>query len=869
MKMRTFFLSIVNALILLFSINLSAQGWDRFLPDTLQPTEMVELPDGDFIFSKNSISDSSTYWFRLDKNGRIRKSVKSSFIKAENLVYSNDGFIWASIFDNATARYGIAKLDTIAFSVRYTRLINDLELHEIKTLPNGKFLLCGRVWHQTPIGHSSYVSNLVLSSLNPLNNTIEWSKAYPEDSLSYYVNLTNRFITILNSRIYITSLGGQISKFDFEGRRLATIQVNGKGNITSIVANKDQTLCISNDINDKNEIINIDTFGIVRWRKEMGTNNYVDILVSDKQGGTTGLGYRNRGVCFNIDCRNNYTLVTKFDSRGNILWQKSIGGRLFEPPLRLQNLLKTKDEGIVLLGISRLDTLTKSRIIKLSVDGSSYAAGFIGKVSLDDNNNCGYDIGERLLSNFLVIATSRNGNGSFRAESDSMGYYKLPCDADTYELRTVAPRSTSWKTCPPRIVSVAENSIDTIDFAVGKWFDCVSLQVDIGSLIMRRCFENTTNVLYKNVGTKDVDNVSVLITLDSMQDFISASRLVSGRSGQVLRFDIGSMHIGDIGNFNIKTKVRCGDSTRIGQKICMNAHIYPNQGSCFTPINWSGASLEVTGQCIGDSVEFRVRNTGTSTSHKSILTVIEDDVVFLRETIQLEGGQVRIYRFPANGSSWRIIVQQEPNHPFNEFVTAVVENCQTLRTLPFPFEYGDDNGDPTEDSECLSIVGSFDPNIKIGYPIGFAKDTTKRNEKHIMKNQDITYKISFQNTGTDTAFTVEIRDTIAQYFDIDSIQWGASSHPYRSEIFDKRTLRVTFDNINLVDSTRNEAASHGFVKFRIKQKKNLPLGTIINNKAAIYFDYNSPIITNTVQYIVCDIDCIPKAKNFINTFRST
>jgi len=50
----------------------------------------------------------------------------------------------------------------------------------------------------------------------------------------------------------------------------------------------------------------------------------------------------------------------------------------------------------------------------------------------------------------------------------------------------------------------------------------------------------------------------------------------------------------------------------------------------------------------------------------------------------------------------------------------------------------------------------------------------------------------------------------------------------------------------LPDSNVNEAASHGFIKFNIEQKPDNPIGTHIINEAAIYFDFNEPIITNTV-----------------------
>src|SRR5690606_21932051 len=59
----------------------------------------------------------------------------------------------------------------------------------------------------------------------------------------------------------------------------------------------------------------------------------------------------------------------------------------------------------------------------------------------------------------------------------------------------------------------------------------------------------------------------------------------------------------------------------------------------------------------------------------------------------------------------------------------------------------------------------------------------------------------------------------------------------------------SFNNIMLPDSFVNEPGSNGFVQFLVKRKTDIPFGTEISNTAAIYFDYNEPIITNTVVNI--------------------
>ena len=174
-----------------------------------------------------------------------------------------------------------------------------------------------------------------------------------------------------------------------------------------------------------------------------------------------------------------------------------------------------------------------------------------------------------------------------------------------------------------------------------------------------------------------------------------------------------------------------------------------------------------------------------------------------------------------------------------------------VQTCALPISnYANDDAHISLDIDCQPIIGAYDPNDKTGYPLGFGAT------KGVPQNQDIEYMIRFQNTGTDTAFTVVVRDTIEANLDIKSIEWGASSHKYKPDIYGQNIIKFTFDNINLVDSFTNEPASNGYVKFRIKQKKDVAFGTKIQNSAGIYFDFNEPVITNKTLHTV--------SKNVIN-----
>ena len=93
-----------------------------------------------------------------------------------------------------------------------------------------------------------------------------------------------------------------------------------------------------------------------------------------------------------------------------------------------------------------------------------------------------------------------------------------------------------------------------------------------------------------------------------------------------------------------------------------------------------------------------------------------------------------------------------------------------------------------------------------------------------------------------------IRDTLSTFLDDRCIRPGASSHPYSWQLLGNGIVEFRFDDILLPDSNVNPAGSQGFVHFQIKQQPDLPLETLIENEAAIYFDFNEPVITNTVRH---------------------
>jgi uncharacterized repeat protein (TIGR01451 family) len=221
-----------------------------------------------------------------------------------------------------------------------------------------------------------------------------------------------------------------------------------------------------------------------------------------------------------------------------------------------------------------------------------------------------------------------------------------------------------------------------------------------------------------------------------------------------------------------------------------------------------------------------------------------DGVVTYTDSILISGGQTITLVYPGDGATWILNAEQHPLHPGNSHPNAHVEACgDTTNWNPDDInDFPQDDADPVVDIYCGVVTGSYDPNDKTGYPIG------QTNQKYIQPNQQLQYVIRFQNTGTDTAFTVVIRDTLDTDLNIFTVTSGVSSHQYDFRMYGPRVLEWTFNNILLPDSTTNSDGSNGFVTFHVDQVPNLIPGTEITNKAGIYFDFNDPISTNTTMH---------------------
>ncbi len=143
------------------------------------------------------------------------------------------------------------------------------------------------------------------------------------------------------------------------------------------------------------------------------------------------------------------------------------------------------------------------------------------------------------------------------------------------------------------------------------------------------------------------------------------------------------------------------------------------------------------------------------------------------------------------------------------------------------------------------VVGSYDPNDKTCVDGNTISPTQVGDYLH--------YLIRFQNSGTAPAENVVIRDLIdTNRYNLSSLQLISTSHPQVTRITGNK-VEFIFENIQLPAEQDDEPGSHGFVAFKIRTKENLVLGDSVSNTAAIYFDYNFPIITNTATTTITEL----------------
>ncbi len=140
-----------------------------------------------------------------------------------------------------------------------------------------------------------------------------------------------------------------------------------------------------------------------------------------------------------------------------------------------------------------------------------------------------------------------------------------------------------------------------------------------------------------------------------------------------------------------------------------------------------------------------------------------------------------------------------------------------------------------------TVRTSFDPNQISVSPTGVITSGTQ-----------LTYTIEFENTGNDTAHDIHIMDTLSDYVDVRSLELKMATAAMNIATYrdgGHNIVKFDFPHIMLPDSSHRPYC-HGMVIYKINTLAGLPDGTIIPNRAGIYFDDNDVVMTNTVENVI-------------------
>lgn len=244
-------------------------------------------------------------------------------------------------------------------------------------------------------------------------------------------------------------------------------------------------------------------------------------------------------------------------------------------------------------------------------------------------------------------------------------------------------------------------------------------------------------------------------------------------------------------------------------------------------------------RCFSNKIYVSFCNTGSSALESPVVTVtLDDGFILLEASIEPTNitGQILTFNLADleifGCEEIHIFVEVDCDAELGE------EHCYDASITGSNVCNGPGENTPYYAFECRENQGAYDPNDKRTFPGGIGENN------EVEPETPLKYQIRFQNTGTDTAFNIVVLDTLTENLDLETFRKGASSHPYELQIVNERTLKFIFENIMLPDSNINLEGSNGFVNFFINHVEGLSEGTVISNSAAIYFDFNEPVITD-------------------------
>ncbi|MBK9798519.1 MAG: T9SS type A sorting domain-containing protein [Bacteroidetes bacterium] len=610
-------------------------------------------------------------------------------------------------------------------------------------------------------------------------------------------------------------------------------------------------------------IVKIDSTGSIQWQKTIGGSGWEEAssVLLTKDGGYLIGATSNSGVSGEkteaalgyYDC-----WLLKLDSVGNIMWQNTIGGSGYD---RLRDIAPSAEGGFILLSESG-SPVSGDKTSPAKGAGSDYwviKIDSIGNIIWDKTiGGSSFDMGHSIIQNY---------KGEYVIAGESIS----PISGDKTESLVPYSEHAIWIVClnPNGSIKWQNTLQDSHDpFASHDEYEPMIIETFDHDLVLSSYVEYCSfwpNCYTYGALHRITDKVSSIIgkvfvdlNSDGIQDSLDWNlpnqKITESSSGKFEFTNTDGNYVFNLlntGNYSVTApnfnyhllapSNHSGNFSTMLQIDSLNDFAYQPLG------NYNDLWIQMT--ALGPSrpgfkayYQLNYGNNGTTILSPSIKFYLSQDMNFVSSSITPSWTTIDSIGFnlpvlmPFQTGSILIIVDINTGVTIN---SQIISNASVFPLL----------GDATpasNNAQCVTVVtGSYDPN-------DITVDKITITTLELAAQPFLEYLVRFQNTGNDTAFNVKISNPIdTSRFEISSIEFVNSSHPVNMRWINwEGNLEFKFNSILLPDSGINEALSHGFVKYRIKAKSNISLGDSICNKAYIYFDYNSPIVTNKAKTII-------------------
>lgn len=633
-----------------------------------------------------------------------------------------------------------------------------------------------------------------------------------------------------------------------DDRAMSIQEVNGNGFIVAGFTDSNDGDVIGNhSFYFDAWLLRLDVSGNILWKKCYGGTGsdsaYAILQTPDKGFIVAGSSTSNNG-----DLNSNFgasdAWVFKVDSLGTLLWQKNYGGNGDEA---FKSVTLNSDGTYTFVGYSSSTNISGATnsgkndlwAVKTTLDGQIIWSKLLGG-SADEQ---GFSVASTPDGNNLISGYTESNDGIVSGNQGG---------ADAWLLKIDASGNLIWQKCigtGSDDGALACTSVTESDYMITGFSMSSSSPFNVDQLGNANTIKGT---LFKDDnlnGVKDVNeslfSIQALINIQKQGGYLHSTITQNGQFS--IDIDTGTYISSPIINspyYNIVPPSINSSFANYFNKDSISFAVQPIPNKKDLVINLVAISRPRPGS---DSyLRIIYKNVGTTTISSGEILLAKDSRVHYNSSYPLVSSSVGdtlkwTYSNLAPGDSTSILLNESLDPPPS------LNSGDTLKYLAIITPITADET-PSNDTASLKliVVNSLDPNDKTENNSGII------GSDYITQGKYLNYTIRFQNTGTDTAFNVIVRDTLDNKLDWSTFEMIAASHPNTVSITNQNKFKWAFANINLPDSNINGPLSHGYLSYRVKPKSTAVAGDVINNLASIYFDYNLPVATNNAITLVQD-----------------